>query len=373
MAAWWEPTYLHDGRHLGSTGRRPARHRGSRPAVRADHQPRRGHRRRLGARLAGRGRRRRTLSSSSSTPPAWSLPRKPAKPRATTTPLLISEAVRGEGAVLVDAAGHRFMPDYHPDAELAPRDVVSRSIALHLAARGPADGHGIPRRPRDRSSRGARLPGPALPHPQRTHPPSRSRLDPEPVPVSPAAHYWMGGVATDLTARTASPGSTPPARWRAPGSRAPTGWPATRCSKAWCSAAAPLRGSLVRWRVADGVPLRANSAAGGLALTHAAGTPPVDQSDAPLARQRRCRDLRRRYWVRHFELDPMPAPVSWEFESLPGRGLGRFLLREAGVFSRGALRRLMTAKAGVLRDGVRIREAGGRWLLGCGRSALEWS
>ena len=54
--------------------------------------------------------------------------------------LLISEAVRGEGAVLLDAAGYRFMPDYHPDAELAPRDVVSRSIALHLAATGaPAD------------------------------------------------------------------------------------------------------------------------------------------------------------------------------------------------------------------------------------------
>ena len=52
--------------------------------------------------------------------------------------LLISEAVRGEGAILLDAAGHRFMPDYHPDAELAPRDVVSRSIALHLAATGAA-------------------------------------------------------------------------------------------------------------------------------------------------------------------------------------------------------------------------------------------
>jgi L-aspartate oxidase len=54
--------------------------------------------------------------------------------------LLISEAVRGEGAVLLDASGYRFLPDYHPDAELAPRDVVSRSIALHLAATGaPAD------------------------------------------------------------------------------------------------------------------------------------------------------------------------------------------------------------------------------------------
>ncbi len=71
-------------------------------------------------------------------------PRSPAGPPA----LLISEAVRGEGAVLLDAAGYRFMPDYHPDAELAPRDVVSRSIALHLAADRRAGGQpGVPGRP----------------------------------------------------------------------------------------------------------------------------------------------------------------------------------------------------------------------------------
>ncbi len=45
---------------------------------------------------------------------------------------LISEAVRGEGAYLVDRNGRRFMPDYHPDAELAPRDIVSRAIQSHL-------------------------------------------------------------------------------------------------------------------------------------------------------------------------------------------------------------------------------------------------
>ncbi len=41
---------------------------------------------------------------------------------------LISEAVRGEGAYLIDARGHRFMPEYHPLKELAPRDIVSRAI-----------------------------------------------------------------------------------------------------------------------------------------------------------------------------------------------------------------------------------------------------
>ena len=121
--------------------------------------------------------------------------------------LLISEAVRGEGAVLLDAAGYRFMPDYHPDAELAPRDVVSRSIALHLAATGAA-----PDRPVYLDARGveaARGPGflarrfPTISAATRAAGYDWTR---ELLPVSPAAHYWMGGVATDLWARTSVPG-----------------------------------------------------------------------------------------------------------------------------------------------------------------------
>ena len=46
---------------------------------------------------------------------------------------LITEAIRGEGAFLRDRDGHRFMPDYHPDAELAPRDDVSRAIVAQMA------------------------------------------------------------------------------------------------------------------------------------------------------------------------------------------------------------------------------------------------
>ena len=52
---------------------------------------------------------------------------------------LISEAVRGEGAILLDHSGYRFLPDYHPDAELAPRDVVSRAILQHMAKTGRAN------------------------------------------------------------------------------------------------------------------------------------------------------------------------------------------------------------------------------------------
>lgn len=121
--------------------------------------------------------------------------------------LLISEAVRGEGAVLLDAAGYRFMPDYHPDAELAPRDVVSRSIALHLAATGAApdspvylDARGI------EADRGAGFLARRFPTITAATRAAGYDWTAETVPVSPAAHYWMGGVCTDLRARTSVPG-----------------------------------------------------------------------------------------------------------------------------------------------------------------------
>ena len=121
--------------------------------------------------------------------------------------LLISEAVRGEGAVLLDSAGYRFMPDYHPDAELAPRDVVSRSIALHLAATGAApdspvylDARGI------EAVRGAGFLLRRFPTITAATRAAGYDWTTEPIPVSPAAHYWMGGVCTDLWGRTSVPG-----------------------------------------------------------------------------------------------------------------------------------------------------------------------
>ncbi len=121
--------------------------------------------------------------------------------------LLISEAVRGEGAVLLDAAGYRFMPDYHPDAELAPRDVVSRSIALHLAATGAApdspvylDARGL------EAERGAGFLAGRFPTITAATRAAGYDWTAETVPVSPAAHYWMGGVCTDLRGRTSVPG-----------------------------------------------------------------------------------------------------------------------------------------------------------------------
>jgi L-aspartate oxidase len=112
---------------------------------------------------------------------------------------LVSEAVRGDGAVLRNAAGERFMVGEHPLAELAPRDVVARAIASEMSRTGApvvldatAIGESELERRFPTISAAAREHGFDWAH--------------EPVPVAPAAHYWMGGVATDLDGRTSLPG-----------------------------------------------------------------------------------------------------------------------------------------------------------------------
>ncbi|MGN7224420.1 L-aspartate oxidase [Curtobacterium flaccumfaciens] len=113
---------------------------------------------------------------------------------------LVSEAVRGEGAVLRDAAGHRFMTDVHQDAELAPRDVVARGIAAAVRDQGGApvllDATGL-----DAAFLVTRFPG--LTRATRAAGFDWTR---EGVPVAPAAHYSMGGIATDAEGRTSLPG-----------------------------------------------------------------------------------------------------------------------------------------------------------------------
>ncbi len=115
---------------------------------------------------------------------------------------LITEAVRGEGAHLLDSSEHRFMLDVHPLAELAPRDVVSRAIVRQIAKQ--ASGAGGSHVWLDcRALRGfsQRFPG-------MTALLKRFDLDPaeDLIPVHPAAHYMVGGVRTDLSGRTDVPG-----------------------------------------------------------------------------------------------------------------------------------------------------------------------
>ncbi|MBD2109887.1 L-aspartate oxidase [Nodosilinea sp. FACHB-13] len=114
-------------------------------------------------------------------------------------PFLISEAVRGEGAHLVDRQGYRFAFDYHPDGELAPRDVVSRAIFHHLQKTGD-NRVWLDMRPIPPDRLQYRFPN--ILQVCRTW-----GIDPltDPVPVSPAAHYWMGGITTDLRSQTTIP------------------------------------------------------------------------------------------------------------------------------------------------------------------------
>jgi L-aspartate oxidase len=89
---------------------------------------------------------------------------------------LCTEALRGEGATLIDRSGHRFMKSIHKDAELAPRDVVARAVHRQNPAVFSAC--------------------------------ISAGIDPriEPIPVAPTAHYHMGGVATDIDGQTSIPG-----------------------------------------------------------------------------------------------------------------------------------------------------------------------
>ena len=112
---------------------------------------------------------------------------------------LVSEALRGEGARLVNAGGEPFMRRYHPDADLAPRDVVARSIAREVGRTGAdvfltlahLDARHVHRRFPTIAAMCRRV---------------GLDLASDRIPVGPAAHYLMGGIDTDESARTSLAG-----------------------------------------------------------------------------------------------------------------------------------------------------------------------
>ena len=115
-------------------------------------------------------------------------------------PFLLSEAMRGEGAVLRNEEGRAFMGDYHPLGELAPRDVVSRAIAAEMERSGTSQvyldvSHLSPDAVRGRF--------PNIYNFCQSHGVDITR---QPAPVAPAAHYMMGGIRTDTWGRTGVPG-----------------------------------------------------------------------------------------------------------------------------------------------------------------------
>jgi L-aspartate oxidase len=117
-----------------------------------------------------------------------------------SAPFLVSEAVRGEGAFLRGADGERFMTDIHPLAELAPRDVVARGIQRQMA-RDAADHVWLDLRHLPPAATRARFPTIARELAGRG-----LDLMADLVPVAPAAHYFIGGVAAGPAGETSLPG-----------------------------------------------------------------------------------------------------------------------------------------------------------------------
>jgi len=259
-------------------------------------------------------------------------------------PLLISEAVRGEGAILLDSGGRRFMQAYHPDAELAPRDVVSRSIALHLAKLGDPTGHVyLDARVIERAKGAGFLQ-------QRFPTLTRKTLDAgidwtrELVPVAPAAHYWMGGVRTDLSARTTVPGLYAAGEVACTGVQGANRLASNSLLEGLVFGRRAVESFLSgtpAWGSPEGTPPRAVSAAGGLPLTHASGAPSGDRPHVTVPA------------ALEGAADRLGAPGgSWP-STFGGDG------QPPEPFSREALRRLMTSHAGVLRSGELLAEAAG--------------
>jgi L-aspartate oxidase len=113
---------------------------------------------------------------------------------------LLTEALRGEGAYLRDRDGHRFMPDYHPLAELAPRDDVSRAITAQMARTQHPSVY------LDLSHLDARYVRDRFPGIDKLCRGFDLDMARDPIPVRPGAHYMIGGVTVDTDGRTTLPG-----------------------------------------------------------------------------------------------------------------------------------------------------------------------
>ncbi|RFA13975.1 L-aspartate oxidase [Subtercola boreus] len=235
---------------------------------------------------------------------------------------LVSEAVRGEGAVLLAEDGHRFMLDVHPDAELAPRDVVARAIARQMEVQG---GRGVLL---DASGLGSSFFADRFPSISAQC--RRNGVDPstEPIRVTPAAHYWMGGVSTDDRGRTTLPGLF------AVGEVACTGvHGANRLASN-----SLLESVVYAWRAVEALQGRADDAPG-----------PGDADRSIPERDERSGSLRRDV-LGPGDADRAIPEREGRFGSLGGGD-------ETRPFSRDALQQLMWDAVGVHRDGSRLADA----------------
>ena len=188
---------------------------------------------------------------------------------------LVSEAVRGEGATLLDADGRRFMLDVDPRAELAPRDIVARAIARQMRLQ---DGRPVLL---DATMLGASVLAQRFPTIDALVRATGVDWSREPVPVTPAAHYAMGGALTDMDGRTTVPGLF------AVGETGSTGvHGANRLASN-----SLLEAVVVGWRAGDAVgaagsvpalPLPALRAAGPVSTSTIQESPSAEQLDTPV-------------------------------------------------------------------------------------------
>jgi len=253
---------------------------------------------------------------------------------------LVSEAVRGEGATLVDESGRRFVFDVHPDGELAPRDVVARAIARQMDAQGgrPVLLDATHIHSSDAGERAAFLGRrfPTIDAAVRERGLDWAR---QPIPVTPAAHYLMGGVSTDLFGRTTLPGLY------AVGEVARTGvHGANRLASN-----SLLEGAVFGARAGDAIAADAASSS----WPQPASAPQWESATTPALEPRILTTERR----------GSSAPPS---RSAPPDGVrppfvtaepGDDAANEAPAFSRAALQELMWERAGLVRDEEGLRRA----------------